>query len=341
MPGLDGIEVLRRIKEMRPETEVIVITGHGDMVTAIKSLQLEASDFVTKPISQEALSVALKRAKERLQLKASLADYTKNLEKMVDETSRKLVEAERLAAIGETVAALGHSVKNMLSGLKGGAYLTKEGLERQDFRRCEQGLEMLERNLGRVAGFVSDLLALSKPREPDTAPADAFEIAAEAVEILGQEAKAKDVELRLKEQPESLVVELERKAILDALLNLVSNAVDAASEVASGRVEVGLEADDERFWFEVSDNGPGLSEEAKEKIFKRFYSSKGASGTGLGLMVAQKTAREHGGRIEFEDRPGAGATFRLSLPRRLNAAQTAALISENENKDSIRRPEDH
>ena len=63
------------------------------------------------------------------------------------------------------------------------------------------------------------------------------------------------------------------------------------------------------------DNGPGLSEEATVNIFKGFFSSKGASGTGLGLMVAQKTAREHGGQIEFESRPGAGATFRLVLPR--------------------------
>jgi len=76
MPGTDGIGVLRRIKEIHPETEVIVITGDGDMKLAVKSLQLDASDFITKPISKEALSVALKRAEEKLKIKKRLKNYT-------------------------------------------------------------------------------------------------------------------------------------------------------------------------------------------------------------------------------------------------------------------------
>lgn len=77
MPGMDGIEVLKKVKETRPETEVIVITGHGDMNLAIKSLQLDASDFITKPVSDEALSIALARAENRLETRAKLREYTK------------------------------------------------------------------------------------------------------------------------------------------------------------------------------------------------------------------------------------------------------------------------
>ena len=72
MPGLDGIEVLRRIKAMSPDTEVIVITGHGEMELAIQSLQLDASDFITKPIHDEALFVALRRAEEKLAWRRAL-----------------------------------------------------------------------------------------------------------------------------------------------------------------------------------------------------------------------------------------------------------------------------
>jgi two-component system NtrC family sensor kinase len=90
MPGIDGIEVLKRIKEISPETEVIVVTGHGDMDVAIQSLQLEASDFVTKPIVDEALSIALKRAEERLRLKGMLREYTHNLEDKVKEATEEL-----------------------------------------------------------------------------------------------------------------------------------------------------------------------------------------------------------------------------------------------------------
>ena len=98
------------------------------------------------------------------------------------------------------------------------------------------------------------------------------------------------------------------------MVNLLSNAIDAAAEVVSGRVEVGVRASGEEACFEVRDNGPGLSEEARAHIFQGFFSTKGGAGTGLGLMVANKTAREHGGRVEFESQPGKGATFRLILP---------------------------
>jgi len=83
MPGMDGVEVLKQIKELNPETEVIMITGHGDMDSAIESLKLDASDFLNKPIKDEALSIALKRAEQRIAIKKKLREYTDDLERMV------------------------------------------------------------------------------------------------------------------------------------------------------------------------------------------------------------------------------------------------------------------
>jgi two-component system NtrC family sensor kinase len=92
MPGMDGIEVLRRVKEIDPEGEVIIITGHGDMDMAIRALQFDASDFITKPLMDEALSVSLRRAKERLDTRRILKEYTENLEKKVKEATKELRE---------------------------------------------------------------------------------------------------------------------------------------------------------------------------------------------------------------------------------------------------------
>ena len=83
MPGIDGIEVLKQVKELRPDTEVIMITGHGDMDLAIEALKLDASDFLNKPIKDEALSVALMRAEERISIRQRLKAYTEDLENMV------------------------------------------------------------------------------------------------------------------------------------------------------------------------------------------------------------------------------------------------------------------
>jgi signal transduction histidine kinase/FixJ family two-component response regulator len=89
MPGMDGIELLQRIKQASPDTEVIMITGHGDMDLAVKSLKFEATDFITKPINDEALEIALKRANERLFLRGQLQRYTKELERLVEEKSAR------------------------------------------------------------------------------------------------------------------------------------------------------------------------------------------------------------------------------------------------------------
>ncbi len=315
MPGMDGIEVLERIKELSPETEVIVFTGHGRMDLAIQCLKLQASDFLTKPINPQALAVALDRARQRLALRAELESYTHELERKVAEATAKVVNAERLAAVGQSVSAMVHSIKNMLSGLKGGAYLVGQGLETGKREQLELGHQMLWRNIRRLEALVRDLLTVAKPRQPELEPQDLAQIAAEAVETMAAEAGDKGVELQFRPGEGPWPVRAEYRMILDALVNLVSNALDAASESRGGRVEVSLGGRGDELWCQVSDNGPGLEEEAARRIFKGFFSTKGAAGTGLGLMVAQKTAREHGGRVEFENRPGRGASFRLVLPR--------------------------
>jgi PAS domain S-box-containing protein len=120
MPGVDGIELLRTIKSERPETEVIMITGHGDMDLAIESLKLEATDFVTKPINDDVLAIALKRAQERIAMRRQLREYTENLEHRVQEQAARLVETERLAAIGQAIEGISSAFRDMAGEVEGG-----------------------------------------------------------------------------------------------------------------------------------------------------------------------------------------------------------------------------
>jgi PAS domain S-box-containing protein len=126
MPGMDGIEVLKRIKEISPETEVIVISGHGDMDLAIQSLQLEASDFVIKPIVEEALSVALRRAREKLRMRRMLKEYTNNLENKVKEATQEL--RDRYEFEGNLIE---HSIDGIIATDEQGNIVTfNQGAER-------------------------------------------------------------------------------------------------------------------------------------------------------------------------------------------------------------------
>jgi len=120
MPGMDGIALLQRIKEESPETEVIMITGHGDMDLAIKSLKLEATDFITKPINDDALGIALKRACERIDMRRQLRRYTENLEALVTEKSAQVVELERLTALGQAVDCLSTAFLDMAGDVSSG-----------------------------------------------------------------------------------------------------------------------------------------------------------------------------------------------------------------------------
>ena len=119
MPGMDGIELLQKIKRESPDTEVIMITGHGDMDLAIKSLKYEAVDFVTKPINDDVLDIALKRAHEKIFMRKKLREYTENLEGLVREKTAKLIKAERQIAVGQAVEGLSLAMRNIAGDFEG------------------------------------------------------------------------------------------------------------------------------------------------------------------------------------------------------------------------------
>jgi PAS domain S-box-containing protein len=120
MPGIDGIELLQKIKHENPDTEVIMITGHGDMDLAIKSLKYQAVDFVTKPINDDVLEIALNRANEKIRMRQQLREYTENLEALVREKSAKLVEVERQVAVGQAVEGLSSAIRGIAGDLEEG-----------------------------------------------------------------------------------------------------------------------------------------------------------------------------------------------------------------------------
>ncbi len=120
MPGMDGIELLQKIKLENPDSEVIMITGHGDMDLAIKSLKYQAVDFVTKPINDEVLEIALNRAREKILMRQQLKEYTENLEELVREKSAQVVALERQVAVDQTIQGLSAAMRNIAGDLEGG-----------------------------------------------------------------------------------------------------------------------------------------------------------------------------------------------------------------------------
>lgn len=319
MPGIDGIQVLKTIKDESPDTEVIMLTGHGDMELAIQSLKHEATDFITKPINNDALEIALKRAKEKIYFKTKLKEYTENLEQIIEEKTKKLVESERLAAVGQTVAGLAHAIKNITGGLTGGAFVLEKGIELDNRKYLSQGWDMVKGNIARIKNMALDLLNFAKEREPDYRFCDPNRPIQEVYELMSPRARDYGVILDLDIDKSLSEVWLDPEEIHRCLLNLVTNAIDACTDIESpqneGKVILrSLQHKEYAVEYQVIDNGCGMDEEARSKAFQRFFSSKGSRGTGLGLMITKKIIDKHEGIIKLQSEEKKGTMFIIRLP---------------------------
>jgi len=240
-----------------------------------------------------------------------------------------MVQAERLAAIGQTVATLSHHIKNILQGIRGGSYLIEMGLSEEDAEVIRRGWKIVDRNQNKISSLVMDMLTFSKERQPERLPSDLNRVVGEVIELA--QVRADELGVRLSWQPAPRMDEFvfDPEMIHRAVLNVVTNAVDAAGEPPAESedaqpaprdrqpaVDVAAAWDEpaEMLRVIVRDNGPGIPPEVMKNLFSPFVSSKGARGTGLGLPVSQKILTEHGGRVRVESTPGAGCVFTLELP---------------------------
>ncbi len=232
---------------------------------------------------------------------------------------RELVSAERLAAVGQTVAGMAHCVKNILHGLKGGSYMVNIGINKDNTEKLKTGWNMVQRNITRTSDLVQDLLSYSKERQPEIAPCKANEIVQEVCELMQEVAKENYVTLEMDLSPEIDEVPLDQRSLHRSLLNLVSNAIDACRDDPtpgkSHQVLVTTAIDPDHFVrFDVRDNGSGMSAEVKAKLFSSLFSTKGPQGTGLGLLVTSKLIEEHKGTIAVDSELTKGTTFTIRLP---------------------------
>jgi signal transduction histidine kinase len=252
----------------------------------------------------------------------------------VEDTSyyKALVQAERLAAVGQTIASLSHHIKNILQGVRGGSYLIELGLgdhdsatkdaERDDeaaqkaVDTSRKGWGIVERNQERISALVLDMLTFSKEREPEPQPSDLNEIASEVVDLMASRAEELSVELIWRPARNMPTLMFDPEALHRAILNVVTNAIDACDEKEGARVTVTTQYDDAAKTAKViiEDNGAGIAPDDLEAIFTVFISRKGGRGTGLGLPVSRKILEEHGGQVRVESALGQGSRFTLELP---------------------------
>jgi signal transduction histidine kinase len=235
----------------------------------------------------------------------------------VEETQyhQALVQAERLAAIGQTIAALSHHIKNILQGLRSGSDIIKLGMKDKNDQLVQQGWRIAEKNQAKIFDLVMDMLSYSKDRIPAVEPTDLNQVVMDIHELLAPRAKERNVKFEMNLTEKLPIVQADSEGIHRALLNIVSNAIDAVEDRPEPQVTVGTRLAEEG-WVRivVLDNGPGIGQDQVDEVFKPFVSTKGSRGTGLGLPVSRKILREHGGDIAVQSQVGVGSKFVLKLP---------------------------
>jgi signal transduction histidine kinase len=218
--------------------------------------------------------------------------------------------------MGQTIATLSHHIKNILQGIRGGSFLIEEGLNHADNDVVRRGWRIVEKNQERISNLVMDMLTFSKEREPDMVPGDLNDCCSDVNELMQVRAQEAGVELTWTPVSGLPKVLFDADLMHRAVLNVVTNAIDACEKNDGGRVELTVENQPEsrHVAVVVRDNGEGIPPDDIKRIFSVFESRKGARGTGLGLPVSQKIMREHGGDIRIESAPGQGSRFYLELP---------------------------
>jgi len=317
MPVMDGIELLRRIKQENRDTEVIMVTGHGDMDLAIKSLKNDAVDFITKPINVDILEIALKKVEEKILSREKLLAYTEKLETLVRE---KMELRDHLSALGLMIGSISHGIKGLLTRLDAGTYLVETGLNKKDVDEVMEGWEVVKLVVERIRKMIQDILFYAKKRDLEWKQVDAAVFADEVAKTIEPKIKDREIDFRPDFDPEAGQFLIDPGFLHSALVNILDNAVDACLKDTSQPdhwIIFRMRPDMDDILFEIHDNGIGMDSATFEKIFTLFYSSKGRKGTGLGLFIANKIVRQHGGRITVKSTLGKGSRFTIHIPKEI------------------------
>jgi two-component system, sensor histidine kinase and response regulator len=324
MPGMDGLTLLAKIKELRPATPTLLITGHGEHNLALQALRGGAYDFIQKPIDRDYFVAALLRAIQMHQLQRqvieqqhALEQYAASLEETVEKRTHELLKAN--AAKDEFLSIASHELKTPLASLKGMTQLLHRKLERQGSAEIGN-IANMERSIRRMELLVNDLLdtsvieagMLTLHRQRD-------DLLTLCQNVVDEYAAVSEQLVVFNGSDEQLPVEVDVDRLSQVIINLLSNARKYSP--FGSPISVTVERVGNEGIITVQDRGVGIPAAMLPHIFDRFYRVPGIQvqagsslGLGLGLYISHKIVDRHGGRIEVQSVPDLGSSFSIVLP---------------------------
>ncbi|HLG77376.1 MAG TPA: hybrid sensor histidine kinase/response regulator, partial [Ktedonobacteraceae bacterium] len=309
MPGTDGLELLAKVHEFRPETPFILITGHGDQDLAIQALRGGAYDYILKPIDRDTFIASVQRAiqthqlrRQVIQQQLALELHALTQERLVEKRTTELAAANALKDKFLTIVA--HELRAPLSNLRQMAQFMRHQIEQGETNRIARGLADMERSISRTEILTQDLLDTSLiDTNLFTLHRRRIDLVALCRSLLEEYTAGSPHQLRCEHQEEPLEAEVDRDRLSQVLLNLISNAWKYSPE--GSPITVSVQQSGYEAVLAVRDTGVGIPEDALPHIFEQFYRAPGVevqtgtrNGLGLGLYISRKIIERHGGHIE-------------------------------------------
>lgn len=319
MPGMTGIQVLEELKKQNPDIEVIVFSAFGEMDLAIRALQLDASDFITKPVNDDALHMALKRARERFSARKQLKDYTALLEREYADQAR-ILHQDKMISLGRLAASVVHEINNPLSGILNYVrlmirILSRGSLTEEQRQKFGQYLTLVETETGRCSQIVSSLLTFSRKSALTFESVSVADLIERSIILSQHKLQLQHIGLESRIEPDIPPVEGDFNQLQQCVINLIFNAIDAMPQGGTLTLAGSHEHSPARVIISVTDTGSGISEADLPHIFEPFFTTKKEGyGVGLGLSTVYGIMERHKGSVSVESRPGRGSTFKLELP---------------------------
>jgi len=315
LPDGTGLDLVREIRSASKDTRIIIFTGFASVENVIQAMNEGACNYLQKPLNADEFVTVIESAIETQRLQHENERLFKELQKANDKLK---VMDERKSSF---VAAVSHEFCNPLFVVLEVLEQLYEGIGGQ--RPTEQQEEILDvskREVERLLRMVSDLLDISKIEAGKLSlRMEEIDLAAHLQEVLlsfDLLSKKKAVEITFQIPDQSVVAKVDQDKFTQIVRNLLSNALRYTPE--GGRVEVALSDLESEIRVEIADEGPGIAEEYREKIFDKFerIQTERQEGTGLGLPIARDLVNLHHGRIWIENKPGNGSRFYFTIPKK-------------------------
>ncbi len=318
MPGMNGIDVLKRIKTTYPRTEVILLTGQATTNDGVAGIKAGAFDYLTKPIELDHLINKIVQAYAQIQRAAAEqkeAEYRRRIE-------QQMVAAERLASLGTLAAGVAHEINNPLAIIQESAGWLKQLLNKDELRDMprradfEKALIKVEGSVERARRITHQLLGFVRKSDSTFSRVKVTELLSEAVQLIAHEAEKRGIKILWQVSPVPAAIWSDPYRLRQVFLNLLTNACQAIR--SEGTITISLEDGGNEVAITVQDTGEGIPRENLDKIFEPFFSTKSpGTGTGLGLFVTRGILEKLGGTIEVESHIGQGASFCIKLPKEM------------------------